>query len=807
VGCIGVSVYCNVDIGFKIFDSHARDVNSIGHPQGTCVLLEASSLDSLVCYFQSLHNNDMFEVKGVHVNAVQNSIVLPQNYAHETVNFNLSWVVAIYSLCYSIMKSCSYWNSNTSATIVDNSKRVCDNLCLNECISSSNLPKTVDVCGAEVSFNVFSDKEGLLCDSLQSKSILENAVIKNGECTGFLMWLPCYCISCIYKPTKKSKYMYSVLVYNQNHIQTIQYTKNINGTASLVKAVSSIQKEYKSTGHYKIQFVSCSCANVDRSERKKIMKNQRQKQDYDATELSKKRIFLEKKQVRDMTNKHEIKMKQLQKYKTMDTAKKQEMLNKKAEQFKTMDTAKKQDLLNKKAEQYKTMETAKKQDLLNKKAEQYRVMDTAKRQDLLNKKTEQYRTMDTTKKQKLLSEKSKAEHTCKKTADSCVEQCKKKIMEGQYYICCVCNRTLYKKSVLKLNTSSYPSQDIFKIQSSYDGKEYICKTCHSKAIQGRLSCQAIVNNLNVDNAPIELGNLKKLEQTIIAQRIVFEKVIVVPKGQQRKIKGAICNIPVNCDQTCNILPRPPERSGIILLIVTRKLQFRGHVYFQSVRPEFIMTALNWLTANNPLYKDIQIDCGNVDVQLRDMTHNENYDTNFLTNSPPTNYSSNTTVNENRAEPENMLTSSEVNSAIEASKDNSNEALNEEEVEDPLNEHRSPASETCLQSVIPDYPILTEEQNSSSSSGTEIYNIAPGENKHPVSLMNDKLCEELKFPVLFPKGRFGYTAERQIKITPVKYFNARLLHYSGRFASNPEYLFFARFIIQQKNVSDSINIAL
>ena len=29
----------------------------------------------------------------------------------------------------------------------------------------------------------------------------------------------------------------------------------------------------------------------------------------------------------------------------------------------------------------------------------------------------------------------------------------------------------------------------------------------------------------------------------------------------------------------------------------------------------------------------------------------------------------------------------------------------EEVEDPLNEHRSPAIETCLQSVIPDYPKL------------------------------------------------------------------------------------------------------
>ena len=81
-----------------------------------------------------------------------------------------------------------------------------------------------------------------------------------------------------------------------------------------------------------------------------------------------------------------------------------------------------------------------------------------------------------------------------------------------------------------------------------------------------------------------------------------------------------------------------------------------------------------------------------------------------------------------------------------------------------------------------------------SAGNEIFSVAPGENKHPVSMMTDRHCEELAFPVLFPKGRFGYNMERKEKLTPVRYFNARLLHYSGRFAMNPEYLFFAQFII-------------
>lgn len=78
----------------------------------------------------------------------------------------------------------------------------------------------------------------------------------------------------------------------------------------------------------------------------------------------------------------------------------------------------------------------------------------------------------------------------------------------------------------------------------------------------------------------------------------------------------------------------------------------------------------------------------------------------------------------------------------------------------------------MQSIIPDYPVTVQE-NDEVSSGNEVYNIAPGENKHPVLFMMDKNCEELAFPVLFPKGEFRYTVERDVELSPVKYFNARL----------------------------------
>ena len=84
-------------MGFKIFASHARDLYGRGQPQGTCVLLEVLSPHCLVHYFQSTHNNDIFEMRGVQTENIQNRMVSPKN-LNETINFNLSCAVALYSL-------------------------------------------------------------------------------------------------------------------------------------------------------------------------------------------------------------------------------------------------------------------------------------------------------------------------------------------------------------------------------------------------------------------------------------------------------------------------------------------------------------------------------------------------------------------------------------------------------------------------------------------------------------------------------------------------------------------------------------
>ena len=166
---------------------------------------------------------------------------------------------------------------------------------MNKYLLLDDLPKTVDVCGIEVSLDLKSDySEGILSDSVDSKSLLENLIRNNSECTGFLMWFSVFCMTCIFKPTKRSKYVYSLLLFNESQLPLIEYTKTVNSTASLVAAISNIQKLHDAGGYYKIQFITCSAKAVVGAERKKIMKNERQKQNYEAMELSKKRMLIEK---------------------------------------------------------------------------------------------------------------------------------------------------------------------------------------------------------------------------------------------------------------------------------------------------------------------------------------------------------------------------------------------------------------------------------------------------------------------------------------------------------------------------------
>lgn len=62
-----------------------------------------------------------------------------------------------------------------------------------------------------------------------------------------------------------------------------------------------------------------------------------------------------------------------------------------------------------------------------------------------------------------------------------------------------------------------------------------------------------------------------------------------------------------------------------------------------------------------------------------------------------------------------------------------------------------------------------------------------------------------FPALFPDGKFGFSEERPNKLSPSKYFNARLFCADTRFAR--DFIFFAQFMIEMSNIRSNLSIAL
>ena len=302
---------------------------------------------------------------------------------------------------------------------------------------------------------------------------------------------------------------------------------------------------------------------------------------------------------------------------------------------------------------------------------------------------------------------------------------------------------LYRVSVTKCRTEMYPTviQHVFTDVKSSDNTEYICHTCHVKAMKGKGPCQAVTNKMELYAVLVQLKCLRKLESVLVSQRIMFEKIVVMPKGKQRKIYGTVCSIPVNCDTVCLSLPRPPQSSGIIMLKLKRKLKYHGHQYYESVRPVVVYDALDYLTNNNTLYSDIDIVMTNTDNELVSFENpqelsadtNRSHDDEELPAEVCNSHENeelstevgssheddgqghssvgnqqckddNISINKSTKIPAHVLssTSKQIHSGDRENIDQVDS--DEDETEDPQNMFRTNTNETCWQPWLPDYPL-------------------------------------------------------------------------------------------------------
>ena len=368
------------------------------------------------------------------------------------------------------------------------------------------------------------------------------------------------------------------------------------------------------------------------------------------------------------------------------------------------------------------------------------------------------------------------------TIDCAINRFKQVIQDGPTYICSSCNRLLFRRCVYRYSLEDFQieyqplAQKCRTNKLSSDSNEYICTNCRNSLKKGQLPAMSVANGLQLDDIPQQLHELTSLEVIFIARRIPFMKLLGLPRGKQKAIHGCVVNVPVEPEQAVAVLPRVPSPDTVIPVRLKRKIQYRGHVLMQNIRPQKIRDALSLLKygLSNPLYDDVVV---NEDWESSSRAADSNL-WDALTREP------------NNIETEDIEGNDE--GSDEDEEENQEDAIPNEDENSKL---RGLPFDSCLQPKA-----VTADTNL-------MLNVAPGEGKKPEPFEKDQNSEELSFPHLFPSGKFGYSMQRQSKISMKKYFQTRILNSDGRFSKSIEYIFYAQYRTEAKEIADSLSIAL
>ena len=189
-----VCIYLSNEGKFKIFDSHSRDKNGRSHPLGTCVFLEADTINNVIQYFKSLYTeSSQFELKAVVIKELEkvsaSDIMVGANVTDNVTGENVAsthllgfsqtnkitnietnmsnsicsckqcLAISLYSLCFSTLKPCNYWDSKAVAAVVNFGTTLYNHTGV---ITSSNLPKKIKICGTDAHVNLQANYQGKL---------------------------------------------------------------------------------------------------------------------------------------------------------------------------------------------------------------------------------------------------------------------------------------------------------------------------------------------------------------------------------------------------------------------------------------------------------------------------------------------------------------------------------------------------------------------------------------------------------------------------------------------------------------------
>ena len=343
--------------------------------------------------------------------------------------------------------------------------------------------------------------------------------------------------------------------------------------------------------------------------------------------------------------------------------------------------------------------------------------------------------------------------------------------------------------------------------------------------------------VNTDGEELKLT---ELDGALIAKNILFMKIFQLPRSRWSAVKDKIVNVPIEDTsilQTVNSFPRLPSDAGILPVKLKRKVSYKAHHLKQYIRPNIVLKSLEVLKdMGNPHYQFVAstehyeekfceedpegilyMPSDHDDVHQQAFTEETADDNN---DNDHHNNDSGTMVVHHTPEyydaPQSVKDANEPDGSSKSDDDAVAAAAAEWDAEekycikhDPVRKWQYTQDEMIfMTNMYPETQVNVHNDDTVSDQDFENQGIsvAPGEGQTPSNILKEHDWDVKTFPQLFPDGKFGLHYERQQKLTPLQYFNQRLLNMDICFSSTPGFVYAALSYLEKQQLNRNISMS-
>ena len=367
-------------------------------------------------------------------------------------------------------------------------------------------------------------------------------------------------------------------------------------------------------------------------------------------------------------------------------------------------------------------------------------------------------------------------------------------------VCRTCTKMCFPEQGRVLTEKSKQKFSHFIPENVLDINWFVCQSCINYFNRQKLPPICTKNNIKWPEVPADL-QISPDEERLLALRIPFMQIQILPSGFQKQLKGNVINVPTDVTSTVDILPRYVNENGVVTVRLKRKMEYKSVYRKCNIRPAKVLKALEWLLSNSLYYVQSNITVNRDWLQetvaflereevlnANDKTNNDtDNDIDMLNSNVP-----NIDINITNDSVEQINSETEQGNANDKNGNNKNEQEKDKENDN--------FSEIDVADHHVQFNSLIEREED------PLYcDIAPAEGRKPIHMFYDKLGEEMCFPTMYAGKTISELFPEDL--ATLKRVRWQLTSADRRAAGNAEFIFLHYKKYQMTYVHDKVDFSI